>query len=177
MTLSSAMHSGVNPTWNTNRGNINQFRSRSLNDLPGSLRVPILKKHDRLKPKIEASLAGLKELQNLRDQQQKKFEEAISNFGFKDGRRKSAELSDVRTGKRRHSADFVDNSSSLADYRRNSIDSVDSTDFENLLQKVSQVDIWPLELASTIEIQPYLSEMKRISLNSKRSFIIQTIIQ
>lgn len=42
-------------------------RSRSLGDLPGGLRVPIIKKPEsRLQQKHEANLAGLEELKMLR---------------------------------------------------------------------------------------------------------------
>lgn len=43
-------------------------RSRSLSDLPGGIRVPILlKQRQRLQPKLQENLAGLEELKLLKE--------------------------------------------------------------------------------------------------------------
>ncbi|GAB1599769.1 hypothetical protein Ahia01_000254300 [Argonauta hians] len=61
-------------------------RSRSLNDLPGGLKVPLLKRPERLKPRIQAVLAGLDELRLLKDQHKTLVDEAkygdISNTDY-----------------------------------------------------------------------------------------------
>lgn len=52
-------------------------RSRSLNDLPGCIRVPVLKRPEpRLKPRLEATEAGLQELKVLRAKHEKLFRDA-----------------------------------------------------------------------------------------------------
>ncbi|XP_071117197.1 uncharacterized protein [Haliotis cracherodii] len=52
-------------------------RSRSLSELPGSVRVPIIRRTDneRMRARLEASAQGLEELKLLREQQQKQMEE------------------------------------------------------------------------------------------------------
>lgn len=47
-------------------------RSRSLNELPGHLRVPILKRKDteRTQRRLEAGVAGMEELRELKERQQ-----------------------------------------------------------------------------------------------------------
>ncbi|ESP04209.1 hypothetical protein LOTGIDRAFT_171047 [Lottia gigantea] len=56
-------------------------RSRSLNELPGSVRVPILKRTetDRMKARLEASIAGTEELKKLRENQEKLMAETRSS--------------------------------------------------------------------------------------------------
>lgn len=56
--------------------NTTRTRSRSLNDLPGGLRVTVLKRPERLKPRIQATLAGLEELRLLKEQQKNLVDEA-----------------------------------------------------------------------------------------------------
>ncbi|CAC5422761.1 unnamed protein product [Mytilus coruscus] len=56
-------------------------RSRSLNDLPGGLRVPILKKPDsRFQQKYEANVAGLEELKMLRQKHGKMVEDITATL-------------------------------------------------------------------------------------------------
>lgn len=56
------------------------FRKRSLAELPGNVRVPSFKKPDRLKSRLEASLAGLRELQSLREKHQVMVTQAKISF-------------------------------------------------------------------------------------------------
>ncbi|XP_064605416.1 uncharacterized protein LOC135470418 [Liolophura sinensis] len=56
------------------------FRKRSLAELPGNVRVPSFKKPDRLKSRLEASLAGLRELQTLREKHQVMVTQAKISF-------------------------------------------------------------------------------------------------
>ncbi|KAJ8311320.1 hypothetical protein KUTeg_011128 [Tegillarca granosa] len=52
-------------------------RSRSLSDLPGGIRVPILlKQRQRLQPKLQENLAGLEELKLLKEKQQQLIDSA-----------------------------------------------------------------------------------------------------
>lgn len=55
-------------------------RSRSLSELPGHLRVPILQRKDteRTKARLEAGAAGVKELRALREQQQELIDQAMA---------------------------------------------------------------------------------------------------
>ncbi|BFY99789.1 hypothetical protein BsWGS_02829 [Bradybaena similaris] len=55
-------------------------RSRSLSELPGHLRVPILHRKDteRTKARLEAGAAGVKELRALREQQQELIDQAMA---------------------------------------------------------------------------------------------------
>ncbi|XP_063399356.1 uncharacterized protein LOC134683980 [Mytilus trossulus] len=56
-------------------------RSRSLDDLPGGLRVPILKKPDsRFQQKYEANVAGLEELKMLRQKHGKMVEDITATL-------------------------------------------------------------------------------------------------
>lgn len=56
-------------------------RSRSLDDLPGGLRVPILKKPDsRFQQKYEANVAGLEELKMLRQRHGKMVEDITATL-------------------------------------------------------------------------------------------------
>ncbi|KAK3590721.1 hypothetical protein CHS0354_012296 [Potamilus streckersoni] len=64
-------------------------RSRSLQDLPGGIRVPIIKAHGqtRLKDKLQETMAGLQELELLRDMHHKLVLDAKFSGVCKDNKR------------------------------------------------------------------------------------------
>ncbi|XP_014777843.1 uncharacterized protein LOC106874578 [Octopus bimaculoides] len=76
--MSCTMSTSAPGTNSTRNGLCNpvRSRSRSLNDLPGGLKVPLLKRPERLKPRIQAVLAGLDELRLLKDQHKSLVDEA-----------------------------------------------------------------------------------------------------
>ena len=63
-------------------------RSRSLSELPGSIRVPILRRtdSDRMRARLEASMQGLEELKLLKEQQKKIIDDAMTSSFQRSGR-------------------------------------------------------------------------------------------
>ena len=57
-----------------------KWRSRSLSELPGHLRVPVLRRKDteRTQARLEAGVAGLAELRLLREQQMALVEQTVA---------------------------------------------------------------------------------------------------
>ncbi|XP_041357065.1 LIM domain-containing protein A-like [Gigantopelta aegis] len=63
-------------------------RSRSLSELPGSIRIPILRRtdSDRMRARLEASMQGLDELKLLKEQQRKIIDDAMTSSLQRTGR-------------------------------------------------------------------------------------------
>ncbi|GFO03266.1 hypothetical protein PoB_002977100 [Plakobranchus ocellatus] len=78
-----------------------KWRSRSLSELPGHLRVPVLRRKDteRTQARLEAGVAGLAELRQLREQQTVRVEQTVAaslrhKYRPSSGHKKSAKYSE-----------------------------------------------------------------------------------